>query len=143
MSQADRERTWWPNRQDWPSFEPVTYHGELYRERIEEAISLLILEEYVFLLNASGACGLFVNCSDTFAYATADGEAIPPIGFGEDEPVWELYDMIKAHGYLGAVKWISIRRKMLPLKQYRVRLTEAGLWCEELQRLEDGEISEA
>jgi hypothetical protein len=136
---SDDVPNWWPKREDWPSFDPVLFNGKLYRTGIEEAISLLILEEYIILLNASDVCGLFVNCSDTFAYACADGEPIPPVGFRQDELVWKLYDMIKDYGYLGAVKWVSIQRKMLPLKEYRDGLVEAGLWCEELQRFAEGE----
>lgn len=139
MKNLEAKKIWWPKREDWPLFEPTLYQGKLYRTGLDEAISLLILEEYVILLNASDVCGLFVNCSDAFFYASADAEAIPPVGFRKDEIVWKLYDMIKDHGYLGAIKWVSIQRKMLPLKEYRGKLVEAGLWCEELQLLAEGE----
>ncbi len=131
---------WWPDRKDWPEFpteEWIRPDGTVhtYRFGTETAMALLLLEEHVIMLNANGTCGLFVNCSDTFFYASADAEPIPPVGFNQDPIFWELYDLVREHDYLGATKWCSLRRGILPLKKYQDRMVEAGLWCDKLEAI--------
>lgn len=134
------ENKWWPNRENWPEFpmeELLSNTDKAFNHRLgeEQAMSLLILEEYVSMLNADGTCGLFVNCSDVFYYACADAEPIPPIGFKKDEVFWELYDLIRVHGGIGAIKWCSIRRNARPLQRYVDQIRDADLWCERMEAL--------
>jgi hypothetical protein len=134
------DNRWWPERKDWPEFpieEWSAANGMVFRHRLntDQAMALLMLDEHVIMLNADGTCGLFVNCSDTFFTSTADAEPIPPIGFGEDDIFWELYDLIRGHDYLGVTKWCSLRRGFLPLKKYQDKIVEAGLWCDKLEAI--------
>jgi hypothetical protein len=134
------DNQWWPERKDWPELpaeEWITPDGKVTSHRFdtEQAMALLLLNEHVIMLNAGGTCGLFVNCSDIFFYASADAEPIPPIGFGKDDIFWELYDLVREHDYLGATKWCSLRRGILPLKKYQDRMVEAGLWCDKLEAI--------
>lgn len=131
---------WWPERKNWPEFPTQEWTKpdgtvHTYRFETEAAMALLLLEEHVIMLNANGTCGLFVNCSDTFFYASADAEPIPPVGFNQDPIFWELYDLVREHDYLGATKWCSLRRGILPLKKYQDRMVEAGLWCDKLEAI--------
>jgi hypothetical protein len=134
------ENQWWPERKEWPEFLEETYylHDEIalsQRFEVNQAMALLILDNHVVMLNQKGGCGLFVNCSDTFFYATADAEPIPPVGFGNDDIFWELYDLVRKNGYIGAAKWCSLRRGILPIKRYQDRMVEAGLWCDKLEAI--------
>ena len=143
-----KEDKWWPDRRHWPPFYPeriFLQNGEFFDDRLhtDEAMALLLLEGYVFMLNANGYCGLYVNCNDTFYYASADAEPLPLIGFGEDGPFWELYDLVRIYGGLGAIKWSALRRGMVPLETYVREMAEAGLWCEKMEALRVGSKSEA
>lgn len=130
-------KQWWPERNDWPVLGPDTEDEQLPGIRVfeSEAMALLMLHESVCMGNADGKVGLFVMCSDTFAYACADGEEIPPIGFGteSDKPFWRLYDLVREHDWKGAVAWVAERRKgkgehFEPIPEVRQELEQAGLW---------------
>ena len=139
------ENNWWPARENWPEFpesEINIGNGKTFKHRLHEdqAMALLILEEYVVMLNAKEQCGLFVSCSDTFYYACADAEPIPPVGFGDDKIFWELYDLIRLHGDIGGIKWCSIRRNARPIKRYVDQIRDANLWCERMEALPERDI---
>lgn len=99
-------------------------------------MALLLLDGHVAILNGgdAGTC-LQLIVSDTFIYACAEGEPIPPTGFGDDldKPFWDLYDAIRLHGWQGGVKWAALRRKMKPIEPVVQKLKDAGLWDEELE----------
>lgn len=63
---------------------------------------------------AEGGVELLLFCSDTFIYACSDSEAITL----EELPEWHA--LWKAHGYVGTVAWISRKRSMPPVKEYRL-----------------------
>lgn len=124
---------WWPSRDRWPEFPVETLNGLDYRGGASEALALLLLEDVVIALWAKDAVGsstiaLYVVCSDTFAYASADAEPLPPIGFGDDDPFWELYDMVRAHGEAASIAWCMKRRNCRPLSWAVARLKEADMW---------------
>ena len=104
----------------------------------EDALVVLLAAEVVVPLNGgeSGIC-LQVLCNDTFCYACADAEPIPPIGFGEegDEPFWKLWDLWKADHDYGAMQWCILQRKMRPLREWEETLKKRGLWTEEMEAL--------
>ncbi len=133
------EKKWWPDINSWPKYtEEYAFtfgKGKItkYRRGIKEAISLLILENYIVLLNAHNKCGLFVICNDTFYPASADAEPLPTVGFGNDDAIWSLYDLVREHGYLGSVKWCSIMRGQRPLDNYIMDMKAKGIWCEKLE----------
>lgn len=134
------ERQWWPDRENWPEFPEHVVgfsEGKVFKNRLyeERAMALLMLEEFVIMLNADGRCGLFVCCNDTFCYASADAEPIPPVGFGKDEIFWELYDLVRSHGAIGSIKWCAIRRNARPLKKYVDQMRDEGIWCEKMEAL--------
>ena len=119
---------WWPPREKWPEYPPDADGDRLCTA---EAIALLILDECVIALNANGpdkVAGLYVHISDTFYYASADGEPIPVFDAVDNAPLWRLYDLYREHGADGATLWVMERRKRQPLEQYRERLKAAGLW---------------
>ena len=135
-----KEDQWWPNDDSWPEFpekEIKMGDGKSFKHRLceDQAMALLLLEGYVSMLNAGGQCGLFVNCNDVFCPASADAEPMPPVGFGKDEVFWELYDLVRLHGWIGSVKWCSIRRNLRPLNRYLDEIRDAGLWCEKMDAL--------
>lgn len=141
------DNQWWLSRERWPEFpmeELLSNTERAFNHRFgeEQAMALLILEEYVVMLNAKGQCGLFVNCSDTFYYASADAEPIPPVGFGKDEIFWELYDLVRLHGGIGAIKWCAIRRNAKPLKKYLDQIRDEGIWCERMEALPERDIED-
>ena len=141
------DNQWWLSREHWPEFpmeELLSNTERAFNHRFgeEQAMALLILEEYVVMLNAKGQCGLFVNCSDTFYYASADAEPIPPVGFGKDEIFWELYDLVRLHGGIGAIKWCAIRRNARPLKKYLDQIRDEGIWCERMETLPERDIED-
>lgn len=141
------DNQWWLSRERWPEFpmeELLSNTERAFNHRFgeEQAMALLILEEYVVMLNAKGQCGLFVNCSDTFYYASADAEPIPPVGFGKDEIFWELYDLVRLHGGIGAIKWCAIRRNARPLKKYLDQIRDEGIWCERMETLPERDIED-
>ena len=141
------DNQWWLSRERWPEFpmeELLSNTERAFNHRFgeEQAMALLILEEYVVMLNAKGQCGLFVNCSDTFYYASADAEPIPPVGFGKDEIFWELYDLVRLHGGIGAIKWCAIRRNARPLKKYLDQIRDEGIWCERMEALPERDIED-
>ena len=135
---------WWPNRENWPEFpEHVMEYrdGKVFRDRLytDRAMALLILEEHVIMLNAEGHCGLFVACNDVF-YPAADAEKLDPVGFGKDEVFWLLYDLVRYHGGVGAIKWCALKRNLRPMKKYEDSIRDEGLWCERMEALPERDI---
>jgi hypothetical protein len=136
---------WWPDRENWPTFPPqppYEINGVTYIDRlgVEEALALLTLEEYVIPLNGApkekeGRCELCVQCSDVFYSASADAEPLPAVGFADDPVFWELYDLVREHGWPGAMRWCALRREIRPLKHWCDRIREAGLWDEKMEAL--------
>lgn len=130
---------WWPDRSEWPEYGPVDCGGRPVRIMTSAALALLMLEDIVVTLWAEEAgggvhtVGLYVLCSDTFAYACADSEPIPPVGFGQDEPFWRLYDLVRKHGCQGATAWCVERRQTRPIEPVVRHLKEAGLWTNEME----------
>jgi hypothetical protein len=138
---------WWPDRENWPTFPPEPPYeikGETYIDRlgVEEALALLLLEEYVVPLNAApdvkeGRCGLFVQCSDVFYSASADAEPLPAVGFADDPVFWDLYDLVREHGWPGAMRWCALRREIRPMEHWCDLIRAAGLWDEKIAALPD------
>lgn len=132
----------------WPEF-PITVtnlgNGRdpiIMRVMAEEAMLILMASGIIIPLSAGEkeerTIGLFVNCNDTFYYACADAEPIPPVGFGyeSEQPFWKLYDLCREFGSSGAVIWASERRGMLPIQRLCKRMKESGEWPKEMIDLE-------
>jgi len=139
------ELKWWPVRAHWPTFAAETYRSPdgsevAYRPYEDEALALLLLNGNLVPLNAApkekeGRCGLFVQCSDVFYPASSDAEPLPALGCGEDTDFWALYDLVREHGWPGAMRWCALRREIRPLKHWCDRLREVGLWDEKMEAL--------
>lgn len=124
----------YPNRDQWPLFEPEEEAGR--RCLAEVAVALLLLHEIVFI-SGPGAmtyspgdrspASLWILCNDTFAYATADAEPLPqpeadPQGF------WSFYDLVREHGQAGSICRVARRRgKSQVLPWARELLARHGL----------------
>jgi len=115
--------------------------GEYYYEL--KALAWLLANDYCFIntLEVTGYGGyksktvcVFVNCSDTFAFATADAE---PITNDENEgsEIIELFKLIQEKSYHGATKWVCKRRNMQPQKPLKTKMIKDGAWDDELENL--------
>lgn len=104
----------------------------------EDALVVLLAADVVLPLNGgdSGIC-LMVNCSDTFAWATADCERIPPIGFSDDgdEPFWDLWRRWKRDRTWGPIQWVALRRNLRPMSRVVELMQKNGAWTEEMEAL--------
>lgn len=112
------------------------------REEIEDdtdiAIGLLLTHGDLVALRAMDSegedtIGLFVNCSDVFAWGCADCEPAPLVGWGEDEDFWRLYEMARTDW--GSAKWVALKRKLRPQKPVEARIRKLGLWDDEWDSL--------
>ena len=99
----------------------------------EEMLAYLIIQSDVYLNNGwwfkndnkpwqEDYTTLHVNCSDTFAYASADGEDL------KYSEIRELYEFVKAHNDLGAMAWCIKKRKVRPLEQRCKQIDASGIW---------------
>lgn len=150
---TEEKKNWWPDRKDWPIFDKTwpSEEGKSYRI-LNEALALLLLEDYVItvrgasvdcedstlVVDAPSTVSLSVMCSDTFAYASADSENLPLLGWQDEreEQFWNLYDKIRELGYDGAVQWIALRRGYRPIPPVVKKMKEAGTWLPEMDELE-------
>jgi hypothetical protein len=78
---------------------------------------------------------VYVNCSDTFAYACADAESITNNDGEADSEIIALYKMWKEHPTYGPVKWCALKRNMRPLKIIEGWMREVNYWDESLEAL--------
>ena len=147
-SNTMEECNWTLDTENWPEFKNPDD-----KFRTAEALSLLISSEFVIPLAAKtppsvdgtqkSVVGLYVNCSDIF-YPAADAEPLPLIGFTEqdEQSFWELYYLARKHGFLGVTKWVSLKRKALPMFHMKNKLKEL-IWCDKLQSIEDSQEQES
>ena len=101
---------------------------------------LLMSGEVISLVAVNGngdLAGLYVACSDTFAWGCADAEPLPSIGYGDgdDESVLELYASIRSDETWGSTRWCCLRRGMRPQKPVEKAMRAAGAWCDPLEAL--------
>lgn len=81
---------------------------------------------------------MFVICSDTFWWGTADGETIT---FKE---LRELFDLCREHGNdWGSTIWCSLKRQMRPMWILEQRMKKAGVWTDEMEALPERKINDA
>ncbi len=94
--------------------------GEITVHLEQEALAVLLLNEYVELLNLKGPFLVpCLNVSDVFMYACADFEPIPDVA-----SLMSLYDLIRTMER-GDLLWASQRRNQLPVWRRCKRLTES------------------
>jgi hypothetical protein len=119
--------------------ELTVYENGFFREHV--ALAILIMEDVCCLgdakthYNNESIAGVYVNCNDVFAWASADAE---PITFGDYDPDGEiesLYKLWTIHDFYGPVKWCCMKRKMRPQKALEIQMKAAGFWDTELERL--------
>ena len=106
---------------------------------VAPALAALLAREVVFancqhwrgdLAEADrGTAALFVNCSDVFSWATAEGEILP---WGEIE---RLYGMWRRDPAWGPAAWAVLARGCAPQAPVAKRMAEAG-W--DVARLAEG-----
>ncbi|MGN6108964.1 MAG: hypothetical protein ACTHU0_27910 [Kofleriaceae bacterium] len=94
------------------------------------ALAHLLLNQVVFMSNhwweqtwpdvARQAATAVVNCSDTFACAGSDAEALP---FGEIEPLYRLW---RSDPMWGSTAWVVRHRRIRPIPQIESALRRAG-----------------
>jgi len=103
----------------------------------EDALVVLLAADVLVPLNGDGGICLEVMCSDTFAYACADSESVPPIGFGEehDKPFWDLWSRWVADHTWGPVQWVVLRRNQRPITPVVERMLNAGAWPTEMEAI--------
>lgn len=106
---------------------------------VEEALSLLLLHEQVFLNNnwwkeewpkdAKDSFYIGVNCNDVFAWGCADSEELK---FNDLKDLFEYWE--KDNNW-GPVIWCIIKRKEMPQRPVYKRIQEAGIWnLDDLQK---------
>jgi hypothetical protein len=78
---------------------------------------------------------VYVNCNDTFDYASADGECITNNDGDADSEIISLYKMWKENEMYGPVKWAALKRGIRPLKELVQRMKDANYWDEQLELL--------
>lgn len=77
---------------------------------------------------------LFVFCSDTFWWGTADGETITL------KELRELFDLCRKHGNdWGSTIWCSLKRKMRPMWILEQRMKKDDVWTDEMEALPERE----
>lgn len=72
---------------------------------------------------------VFVSCNDVFAWATADGEALP---YNEIQNLFLMWHEDKTWG---CVKWVCVKRNMQPQKPMVDMIKKAEKWCSLLESL--------
>jgi len=122
---------WWPAWEGLPELPPTPYDTlPNFRGADDEALALLMLHEVVMV---SPRGKLFVLASDTFYWACADAEDLPTWPEMEDgSPLWNLYDLFRAHGHSGVTIWLVQQRKQRPIAPIVERLKANGLWSDEM-----------
>jgi hypothetical protein len=70
----------------------------------------------------------YVLCSDTFAYACADGEDI-----SDAKDFQRLFEMWEADKRNGAVRWCILRRRCRPIEPVVERMKREGAWDDVLE----------
>lgn len=73
---------------------------------------------------------LFVNCNDTFYYASADAESV------ELSEVKELYKLWLKNKSYGPTIWACLKRNTQPIPQIKKYLIDNDLWSDELENCE-------
>lgn len=107
-----------------------------------EEMLLELLKDGVLMVNdhwwkeewpeeARGTMGIFVLCSDLFAYACADAEEVSM------SELKDLYKLWKADPMYGPSTWCMIKRKQMPLPQVVARRIESGYDMAALQKKYD------
>jgi hypothetical protein len=71
---------------------------------------------------AKKSIGLYVNCSDVFAWACSEAEGL------YYEELKDLYDHCKKDSAFGSAVWCIKRRKASPQKPVYDAIMKAGIW---------------
>lgn len=129
----DPELGWnFPERSGWPPFDVIG---------AEDALILMFARGDLIPLWAKDhggrqTIGIYVACSDVFAWGCADCEPAPVIGYGdEDDSVFgELYEECRKSVW-GAARWCCFRRNQRPQGPVEVRMRAEGAWCERMEAL--------
>lgn len=98
----------------------------------DEAIALLLVEGVLFTNSywfkkdwpedAQRKTGIFVNCNDLFAWASADSTEI------DWEEIQDLYDHYLKDPFWGPSVWCCKKEKLMPQKPVADKIREAGIW---------------
>lgn len=89
-----------------------------------------------FYENPTYTTCVYVNCSDTFEYATTDAETLSNSDGDLDSEILSLFKLWKIDHYLGPIKWCVLKRKRLPVNEIIQALKSKNMWCEKLQAIE-------
>lgn len=75
---------------------------------------------------------LFVNCNDTFWWATGDAEPLPNDEIGNLYRMWKNPD----NKGFGVTKWCCLQRGLQPQAPLKKMLQDAGVWDSRMESLE-------
>lgn len=123
------------------SEDEVFWEEDGYKIVNEDIALSYMLKEGVFLLNSvkdncgDYTTGLWVICSDTFAWGCADCEPILSNDGEEPSEIIDLYRLWKENKKWGATQWVCYKRKEQPQKPVKAMMIKDGAWHEYLERL--------
>lgn len=100
----------------------------------EEAIAQLIQNGIIFV---NYSTGLYVNCSDVFAWALAEGEHI-----NDEADLKDLYEYAMTYHTYGSTIWCCIRRGEKPQASVAKRMKEVGAWPPIIDTLKNNRYDE-
>lgn len=78
---------------------------------------------------------VYVNCNDTFYYASADAECVSNSDGDADSEIIALYKMVKESPKYGYAKFCALKRKMRPLNEIVKWMKDDNYWDEQLEAL--------
>ncbi len=122
-------------------FEVEDSDGNFVEDLVEDdALAMLLLAGHIFVLPADAhydnrleAAGMYVNCNDTFFWATADMEPLPVDEIGN---LYKLcFDKDGNPLRFGSTVWACLRRKMRPQHPLEKMIKKVGAWTKELEAL--------
>lgn len=100
---------------------------DIFKIMQNEMLAVLLVEDVCFVSTYNnstkrhdGGIYIIVICSDTFAWACADGEAI------RHDDILDVY--VASRTMWGVTRWVSLRRNMRPMIQIEKRMRESGVW---------------
>lgn len=97
------------------------------------AVAHLLLEDVLKVVGtgSAGEATVMVNCSDVFAWATADLEPLPT------SEVENLYRMWQKDPWNGPTVWCIARRRQMPQRPVEKAIREEGVWDLDSMQLQE------
>lgn len=103
-------------------------------EELRSKLITLIEDWSIFVNHRDGNFVLAINCSDLFAYASADAESV---SLNEIENFYSFcYDENNKKIEYGSDVYACLKRKEQPIDPVKKQMIERGLWTDELEGLE-------